>query len=101
MSKVKGGLKMKNKGLSQHRFKDNPLEKKFAEKWEEINTCRFSGKLDGLGTLDYLLAEDNNRPRGEVTDRDRLVAATIVQWLGSPVGKGFLRDVIGVDLDSK
>ena len=76
---------MKNKGKSQYRFKDNPVERIFAEVWEERNT---HGKI-----LDYLLAEDNNRPCGEVTDRDRMVAATVIQWLGSSVGDNFLGDV--------
>lgn len=83
-------MKMKNKGLSQHRFKKNPLEKKFAEAWEKINTI----KRNGDNTLDYLLAENVNRPQGEITERDRVVAATIIQWLGSPVGQYFLKDVM-------
>lgn len=81
---------MKNKGLSQHRFNQNPLEKKFAEAWEKINTVNRNGN----NTLDYLLAENVNKPNGEVTERDRVVAATIIQWLGSPVGQYFLKDVM-------
>jgi len=76
---------MKNKGLHQYRFRDNPLEKKFAEAWEDSNK---HGR-----TLEYLLAKDSNRPNDEVTDRDREVAATVIQWLGSPVGQGFISDM--------
>jgi hypothetical protein len=79
---------MKNKGKSQHRFKNNPAERIFAEVWEERNSGKYSQPL-----LNYLLAEDNNRPMGEVTERDQMVAATVIQWLGSPVGEGFLQDV--------
>lgn len=71
---------MKNKGLHQYRFKENPLEKAFAEQWEKENN---EGR-----TLDCLLAKD------EVTDRDREVAATVIQWLGSPCGQYFVEDVI-------
>ncbi len=78
---------MLNKGRSQYRFKQNPEEKLFAEEWERENSD------GGKGILDYLLADDPNLPRGEVTERDREVAATIIQWLGSPVGQGFLEDV--------
>jgi len=85
---------MKNNGKSQHRMKDNELEKTFAEEWEKLNTDR-NGKLNGMGTLDYLLAETINYPSGEVTDRDRVVAATVVQWLGSPVGSEFVKRVVG------
>jgi len=57
-----------------------------AEKWLEIN--------DGHArTLAHLLAENPNTfyPPGP-SDRDKMVAATVIQWLGSPVGQGFLRD---------
>lgn len=86
---------MKNKGRQQYRFKQNPLEKKIAFNWNEINTDIY-GNLDGSGVLDYLMAENTNHPNGEVTDRDRMVAATVIQWLGSPVGQSFLTQVFGV-----
>lgn len=88
---------MLNKGVSQFRFASNPSEKTFAEHWERINVSRFEG-LDGKGVLDYLLAKDPNYPKDEVTERDRQVAATVIQWLGSPVGTHFLREVVE-DLD--
>ena len=80
---------MINKGRSQYRFKNNPKEQIFAEVWEDQNTQ--NGECRGI--LDYLLAKDPNHPMGEVTDRDREVAATVIQWLGSPVGQSFLIDV--------
>ena len=80
---------MFNKGLHHNRCKGNPLEKRFAEKWDEMN----SEFKYGIGTLDYILALNNNRPSGEVSDRDRQVAASIIQWLGSPVGQNFLKDM--------
>lgn len=86
--------KMKNIGLHTYRFEQNPLERKFAKEWDRINRSAIDGQLDGKGTLDYLLATDNNRPRGEVTDRDRQVAATVIQWLGSPVGQNFVREIL-------
>ena len=81
---------MKNRGRNQHRLNQNPLEKKFAWTWEKMN-----GGIQRHGILDYLLAENNNQPMDEVSDRDREVAATVIQWLGSPVGKIFLYQVIG------
>jgi len=78
-----GGGMMKNKGIHQYRFKSNLLEKVFAETWEAQN---------GRGhTLEYLLSLRNERE--SVTDREREVAATVIQWLGSPVGQSFLEDV--------
>jgi len=74
---------MKNKGLHAYRFGNNPEERRFAAEWERQNReCL---------TLEYLLGDDNSR--AEPTDRERQVAATVVQWLGSPVGQCFLRDL--------
>ena len=78
---------MRNKGMHQYRFKQNPLEERFAVEWERHNE---QGR-----TLDYILAKDNNRPNSDdVTERDRLVAATVIQWLGSPVGQEFIEKVL-------
>lgn len=76
---------MKHVGLSTHRFKENPKEKAFAEAWQKEND---SGKV-----LEYLLSGPSNRPVPP-TDRDVQVAATVIQWLGSPVGQNFLADVM-------
>ena len=70
--------------MKAYRFKQNPLEKQFYDLWQEINP---KGRN---GTLDYLLAETVNDPRGEATDRDRFVAERVIQWLGSLVGQAFL-----------
>ncbi len=73
-------------GLHTHRFGDNPEEKRFAKAWE-----RFDG-----ANLDYLLQCGEPLHLGyppPATDRERVVAATVIQWLGSPVGQGFLRDL--------
>jgi len=79
---------MKNKGVNQHRFKQNPIEYIFAKLWEEINCGKFPT------TLDYILSKSND-PRTEVSERDREVAATAIQWLGSPVGQMFLNTING------
>lgn len=85
-------METRHKGLHRYRFEDNPLEKKFAEAWQERND---RGRH---GVLEYLLAADNNHPAGEMSDRDAEVAATVVQWLGSHVGRCFLDDVLGTNL---
>lgn len=83
--------KIKHEGLRTYRFKfnDNPMEKVFAEAWVEMNMV-----VSGNGLLDHILAEDPNKPKGEVSQRDATVAATVIQWLGSPVGQCFLRDAM-------
>lgn len=78
----------KHHGISRHRLTDNPEEQRFADAWQEQN--------DTGRTLDWLLdplhsARTGYPPHAE--DREREVAATVVQWLGSSVGQGFLRDL--------
>lgn len=74
---------MKNKGLHTHRFRREPDEEAAAVEWEKTN--RLSR------TLDHLLG-DGQKP-AIPSARDREVAATVIQWLGSPVGQGFLEDL--------
>lgn len=73
-------------GRATYRFKDNPLEHKFAMAWSKQNEKLWDG------TLGYLMG-DGNRP-GPIDGRDALVAATVVQWLGSHVGQCFLAEVL-------
>lgn len=76
----------KIKGLHTYRFKENPEEERFAKAWEQQNEYG--------SNLAYLLhvGEQRGRPP-EPDDRDHTVAATVIQWLGSPVGQWFLRDL--------
>jgi len=77
------------KGLHEYRFKTNPLEERFAEKWAEQNE---------LGnTLEYILSSTVNE-REPVAEREKVVVATMMQWLGSPVGQAFLEDALGFDV---
>lgn len=72
------------KGKNTHRFKDNPEERRFAEAWAKSNE---KGQ-----TLCWLLdprkCQTGYPP--DVAPRDHEVAATVIQWLGSPGGQWFL-----------
>lgn len=73
-------------GLQPHRLRQNPEEERFARAWAVENR-------DGR-TLTYILCdghEQHHPPTPSARDFD--VAATVVQWLGSPVGQCFLRDL--------
>jgi hypothetical protein len=72
-------------GLHVHRFKDNPEELAFARAWDKQNK-------DGKN-LAYLLAGTQQGHPPEPSERDHVIAATVVQWLGSPVGKAFLEEL--------
>ena len=77
-------------GLHENRFEGssmgNHLEREFARKWKD---------LQGGDTLAYILSPKNKRDDGSVSDLDEVVAATVIQWLGSNVGQCFLKSVLG------
>ena len=73
-----------HEGFSTHRLRQNPLEAAYAEAW----------KRDAPRTLGWLLSGPENRNDVDYSPRDAKVAATIIQWLGSPVGSGFVSEVL-------
>lgn len=75
---------MKTTGLHPYRFAENPEEKRFAEAWEQENDR-------GTTLLAHLLGDGSHK--GSPTIREERIAATVIQWLGSPVGQGWLRDL--------
>ncbi len=84
---------MKNVGVNAHRLPREPEEKRFAQAWEDQNE---QGK-----TLAYILDGADQQHPPALSDRDRQVAATVVQWLGSHVGQCFLRDLGYVRVPSR
>ena len=73
--------RMKTKGLFRYRTVKNPLEKAFAKAWD----------LDGPMLLPHLLYPNTMYSEPPLpTPRECAVAATLIQWLGSPVGQDFL-----------
>jgi hypothetical protein len=84
-------LKLSHHGRSRHRLSSNPLEKAFADQWEVEN----EHSNDQECTLAWLLYSDGaDRPNGGLAQEDCTKAATIIQWLGSPVGRGFLEEAL-------
>ena len=76
-------MSSKSKGLHARRCQTNPEEQRFAGAWSERNP------------LPWLLDEravQTGRP-ADPSKRDETVAATVIQWLGSPVGQAFLADL--------
>lgn len=82
-------------GLHAHRYKNNPDEKRAALAWQELN------KLDGRSRsmFDDLMEESPGDAMNTLASpRDRQVASTVVQWLGSPVGFAWLCDTFGLEV---
>ena len=89
-------IKKQFQGMGVHRFEREPLEKRFAEAWQNQNS---NPRGPGLvrATLAYLMDERNRgEPKPPLTDRDWLISSTIFQWLGSTVGQSVLVDVLSL-----
>ena len=68
----------------------NPGEMIYAEHWKKVNK-NIRGLNDGYGHLELLLSNDLVLVRPAIiTQRDAFVAATVIQWLGSSIGQGFI-----------
>lgn len=100
-----------NQGLSRHRIADGVpedwrlFEKAFADEWERINREE-GGMRNGLGHLQSRVCADCNSKDyppppefqqavyGEyITQRERILVAEIVQWMGTNCGRSFLHEV--------
>lgn len=89
----------KNRGRFYDRTKHNPLEKALADGWEKENVRRPNVNL-GQGILQDLFIERgdhvalSNKLVHRITDDERMVAATVVQWLGTNCGRCFLEECL-------
>jgi hypothetical protein len=92
----------KNKGIRVHRL-EHPgsyIEKAFHDQWLKDNYPDKSTSF-GHGILQDLFIESKSHPfavnpKTEVieiiTDRDRKIVATVIQWLGTNIGQCFLHE---------
>jgi len=81
------------------RRKWNIAEEVFASEWEKANK-RSPGLNGGFGTLELLLNDsrwaerpfftENIRRWRSISKRDAIVAATVIQWLGTNCGCAFV-----------
>ena len=83
-------IKTKWKGMHSYRYKREPMEKAFAKAFQTF--CEGQSANTHPSNLDYLLSPDNNHPI-PCSDRDRQVACTVIQWLGSTVGQQFIQEI--------
>jgi hypothetical protein len=94
-----------NRGLHAERLQNDPLglEVALAERWA-LECQGRHGVSGGRGVLDLLCSEADDidiwlglghghrKPLVELDDSHRTVAATVIQWLGTNVGRGFLEE---------
>lgn len=74
----------KKNGFSEYRFNLNPAEKIIAEEWVKNN--------EYFATTKYLLSDTVNK-KTSVSPIIEADINTVIQWLGSPCGQAFLKDV--------
>lgn len=89
-----------NRGLRWDRTAHNPREKALADKWEEENEPN-PGLNYGHGILQDLFGKwgmfgpaGGSEVSHVITDRERMIVATVVQWFGSNCGWGFLEEAL-------
>ena len=75
-------MSIKHIGINAHRIPREESERQFAYAWQKR----------APNTLGYLLC-GQDRHDHDYSERDAQVAATIIQWLGSAVGSGFIDEV--------
>jgi hypothetical protein len=80
--------KIKHLGRSLHRIQSNPVERVFSEEW--------SKQARSGHTLEWLLcaSADQQVQLRNITQREATCAATLMQWLGSPVGFCWLEETM-------
>lgn len=88
------------KGTKQYRFKDNPKEKELHDKFIEMMSSDLSSH-DMLSSIVFgWKNERQNTPKQYITEEQQTICVNLIQWLGSPVGQGFLRNC-GFELNEK
>lgn len=86
-----------NEGHRVERIKDSPIEKAFHDIWMKWNEPR-AGFNNGQGILQDLFVERidpfmSRKWIADISDHERWIVATIIQWLGTNVGMSFLYEV--------
>ncbi len=77
---------MKLQGNKTYRHHDNPKEKELHDKFIE----RYSGSVDMERIA--LLTDERSDPFNNLTQAEKQIMVSTIQWLGSPVGQSFLND---------
>lgn len=82
-----------NRGLFYERTEFNEREKTFSDEWKKQNEIK-SFVNHGKGLLQDLMFDHNQKMLHRITENDRVIVATVIQWLGSNIGFNFLETVL-------
>lgn len=79
------------KGNKEYRFKDNPKEKEFHDKF--IAMFNRDGSRKSLSAIVNGWSDNRqNQPKEWLSEKEEVICVNLIQWLGSPVGQGFLAE---------
>lgn len=81
------------KGTKQYRFEYNPLEKLFHDGFIEMFTRDNMARKALSGIVNGWSNDGQNKPKKYLTEHEETICVNLVQWLGSPVGQSFVREV--------
>ena len=76
-------------GFKTYRHEQNPKEKEFHDKFIEWY-------VEGDGLFDLLVFPPSNsqqtRAEDTLTDREKRIVITMIQWMGTPLGQSLMRE---------
>lgn len=76
------------KTYKEHRFKNNPKEKEFFERFKK----EFENNPHILSAIVFGWQDNSQiQPKRYLTETETEICANLIQWLGSPVGQRFLQ----------
>lgn len=81
------------KGYKTYKHKNNPIEKELHDKFiEEYVENKYSGEI--LEKMIFGCSNDAQTiPNDYLSEREKEIIISTIQWLGSPVGQGFLSGI--------
>ncbi len=87
-----------NIGINTNRLQHNEREQAFHDQWLQEN-APVTGVNNGHGILQDLFISRGENMFGrkvieEINNRDRMIVATVIQWLGSNIGICFLNEAL-------
>jgi hypothetical protein len=79
-------------GLHPERIRTGPAERAYVERWQREN-IRQRGVNSGMTLLEGILKPGGQQWVDRPSQRDADVATTVIQWLGTNVGRAFVDEV--------
>lgn len=79
---------MKLESFKIHRHKSNPVEKKLHDSFIKDHSSDTDMSLIVFGQAD----SNSTYPADYLSDREKQIVLSTIQWLGSPIGQHFLHE---------